>query len=64
MPNNSTFSHLQLSIVSSGKPKLRGYAPLSTKTNENRINRVCHGEYIKHRTNELSRFGKIDAQSG
>lgn len=58
MPNNSTFSHLQLSIVSSGKPKLRGYAPLSTKTNENRINRVCHGEYIKHRTNELSRFWK------
>ena len=58
MPENRDFSHLPLPFLYRGKPKLRGFNSPSERTNRNRNNRAHHGEYLKRRSSELSRFWK------
>lgn len=56
MAENNMFDHLPLPLLFSGKPKLRGRAPTSDKTLQNKENRIVHGGYMKRRSTELSRF--------
>lgn len=58
MAENNMFDHLPLPLLFSGKPKLRGRAPTSDKTLQNKENRIVHGGYMKRRSTELSRFWK------
>ncbi len=62
MPKYNDFGHLSIPLVLKGKPKLHGGGALSPKTYDNRQNRVNHGNYIKKRATELSRFWKERAQ--
>jgi len=48
--------HLPFPHRYSGKPKLSGGGKVNSKTNQNKVNRVAHGAYIKQRAGELSRF--------
>lgn len=58
MANNTDFTHLPFPILFQGKPKLHGFGSPSEQTSKNKLNRSRHGEYIKHRSTELSRFWK------
>lgn len=58
MPENRDFSHLPIPLLYVGKPKLRGFSPFSERTKNNCNNRVDHGNYLKRRSSELSRFWK------
>lgn len=55
------FSHLPLSIELYGKPVLRGGGPKDPRTLANRQNRKSHGNYIKNKATQLSKFW-IDRQ--
>jgi hypothetical protein len=52
------FTHLPLSMVLYGKPKLKGGPQKDPRTLENRKNRVGHGAYIKSKATQLSKFWK------
>ena len=58
MAENNDFMHLPLPLLFQGKPKLRGGGPTSDQTKRNTANRIAHGDYVKHRAAELSRFWK------
>ncbi|OWR28513.1 hypothetical protein CDO73_18360 [Saccharibacillus sp. O23] len=58
MATTGEFSHLPLSLVLYGKPKLRGGGEKDLRTLENRKNRVGHGGYIKSKASQLSKFWK------
>ena len=52
----NNFTHLPLPLLYQGKPKLRGFSNKSEKTSANIAHHVSHGQYIKRRSLELSRF--------
>ena len=56
MPENNNFTHLPLPLLYQGKPKLRGGGGVATRTQQNITNRIGHGDYVKRRSAELSRF--------
>lgn len=58
MPETKDFAHLQLPLRYIGKPKLHGGGSQFSRTKQNRKNRIEHGNYLKHRATELSRFWK------
>lgn len=58
MADNLDFRHLSLPMILQGKPKLHGGGKPSGDTIKNRNNRNIHGQYIKRRSIELSRFWK------
>lgn len=58
MADNNAFTHLPLPLLFQGKPKLRGGGVASGKTKQNIANRNVHGNLIKQRSAELSRFWK------
>lgn len=58
MAANEEFAHLSLPLFLQGKPKLHGGGMISPQTKRNKVNRIEHGKYIKHRSAELSRFWK------
>lgn len=58
MAEHKDFSHLPLPFLYRGKPKLHGFPSSFEKTKHNRANRVHHGQYLKSRSSELSRFWK------
>lgn len=58
MADNPSFKHLALPLVLQGRPILGGGGNTSAITTRNRNNRELHGEYIKRRSAELSRFWK------
>lgn len=58
MGENNAFTHLPLPLLCRGKPKLHGGGAASVRTRENVANRNAHGNLIKHRSAELSRFWK------
>lgn len=58
MAENNDFTHLPLPLLFQGKPKLHGGGVVSAQTKKNTANRVAHGDYVKRRSAELSRFWK------
>ena len=56
MANHPEFVHLPLPFKYAGKPKLRGGGGKDARTTANRTNRRTHGDYLKQRSGELSRF--------
>lgn len=56
MANNQEFVHLPLPFKYAGKPKLRGGGGKDTRTTTNCNNRRSHGNYLKRKSGELSRF--------
>lgn len=58
MAENNDFTHLPLPLLFQGKPKLHGGHTESTQTKRNTANRIAHGDYVKRRSAELSRFWK------
>ena len=58
MAETNDFTHLPLPLIFQGKPKLRGFGPVSAQTKRNTDNRIAHGSYVKRRSAELSRFWK------
>lgn len=58
MAENNGFTHLPLPLLFQGKPKLRGGGAVSGQTRQNVANRMGHGDYVKRRSAELSRFWK------
>lgn len=50
------FEHLKLPLILYGKPKLHSGGGKSQRTENNKVNRINHGAYIKRRSSELSRF--------
>lgn len=58
MGENNAFTHLPLPLLFQGKPKLHGGGATSVRTRENIANRNAHGNLIKGRSAELSRFWK------
>jgi hypothetical protein len=56
MANTKGFTHLILSLKHVGEPKLHGGGKGDGRTACNKANCVSHVAYIKHRTDELSRF--------
>jgi hypothetical protein len=58
MANSNDFMHLPLPLKYTGLPKLWGGGKDDSRTAANKANRVFHGENIKRRVAELSRFWK------
>ena len=58
MAENNDFTHLPLPLLFQGKPKLHGGHTESAQTKRNTANRIAHGDYVKRRSAELSRFWK------
>ena len=58
MAESNSFTHLPLPLLFQGKPKLHGGGGSDEQTKYNVVNRTGHGDYIKRRTAELSRFWK------
>lgn len=56
MSNTINFPHLHLPLLHEGKPKFHGGGKKSQKTQENINNRRNHGNSLKRRSSELSRF--------
>lgn len=56
MANHSEFVHLPLPFKYAGKPKLRGRGGKDARTTANLTNRRIHGDYLKTRSGEISRF--------
>jgi hypothetical protein len=56
MANSNSFVHLPLPLRYVGKPKLYGGGRPDKQTNFNKANRIVHGQKIKQRAEELSRF--------